>query len=178
MLRGHLFQIIADSGIQATSVRIGQIAGGDGTGAWSTTDWVPILLKSGLRMGSLPSSAKVRGVFCFNFYCAYAAQVVTWTPSQVVAGSIIDLCWSSSVTPVVNLKNPRTVPWNTVMKWILSAMEAYGISVQNVRLIPVQDWFAQLDVLASNAEPSDYDEVVSVIGSKLMLAINSPLTIY
>jgi thioester reductase-like protein len=48
----HYPQIIARSGLQATSLRVGQITGGP-TGAWATTDWVPILVKSGLALGSL-----------------------------------------------------------------------------------------------------------------------------
>jgi thioester reductase-like protein len=50
-------------GLHATSLRIGQIAGSVATGAWATTDWVPILLKSGVAVGCLPDAEGVRGFF-------------------------------------------------------------------------------------------------------------------
>lgn len=57
-LRAPLIQtspekIIATSGLDATSLRIGQISG-SGNGAWAVSDWVPILVKSGLALGYLP----------------------------------------------------------------------------------------------------------------------------
>ena len=47
------------SGLPATSFRIGQITGGAPRGAWSTTDWVPIIVKSSMALGALPEA---RGV--------------------------------------------------------------------------------------------------------------------
>ncbi|KAI9573107.1 hypothetical protein HD554DRAFT_2035533 [Boletus coccyginus] len=48
--------IIVKSGLHATSFRIGQIAGGP-NGAWSTTDWFPILVKSSITLGAFQTSA-------------------------------------------------------------------------------------------------------------------------
>ena len=39
-------------------MRIGQIAGGP-NGSWATTDWVPIIVKSSIALGSLPNSIGV-----------------------------------------------------------------------------------------------------------------------
>ena len=52
-------QILAMSGLPVTSFRIGQITGGTPRGAWSTTDWVPIIVKSSVTLGALPEA---RGV--------------------------------------------------------------------------------------------------------------------
>lgn len=46
-------------GIAATAVRMGQACGPKATGAWGTTEWMPIMVKSGLALGCLPA---VRGV--------------------------------------------------------------------------------------------------------------------
>jgi len=54
------FQILAQSGLRSTSFRIGQISGGHPNGAWATTDWVPILIKSSLNLNALPAAAGVR----------------------------------------------------------------------------------------------------------------------
>jgi hypothetical protein len=55
----QMLQILAKSGIQATSFRIGQLSGGLPNGAWATSDWVPILVKSSLELGALPSATGV-----------------------------------------------------------------------------------------------------------------------
>ncbi|KAG6371116.1 hypothetical protein JVT61DRAFT_10658 [Boletus reticuloceps] len=48
-------QIIVESGLHATYLRIGKIAGGHG-GSWATTDWFPILVKSSVALGALPEA--------------------------------------------------------------------------------------------------------------------------
>ncbi|CAK5266580.1 unnamed protein product [Mycena citricolor] len=48
-------EIIAASGLDATPFRVGQVCGSAQTGAWSTTDWVPSLVKSSIALGALPS---------------------------------------------------------------------------------------------------------------------------
>jgi len=50
-----LERIITKSGLHATSLRIGQIAGGS-NGSWATTDWFPILVKSSMALGALPDA--------------------------------------------------------------------------------------------------------------------------
>lgn len=55
----NLSQVLANSRLNSTSFRIGQICGSFPRGAWSTSDWTPIMIKSGLEMGALPDT---RGV--------------------------------------------------------------------------------------------------------------------
>lgn len=52
-------QILELSGLQSTSFRIGQITGGYPNGAWATSDWVPIMVKSSIHMNAIPTE---RGV--------------------------------------------------------------------------------------------------------------------
>jgi thioester reductase-like protein len=40
-------------------LRVGQVSGSASSGAWNTTDWVPILVKSSLSLGILPSLSGV-----------------------------------------------------------------------------------------------------------------------
>lgn len=60
--------MIVQSGLHATSLRIGQIAGGHG-GAWATTDWFPIIVKSSIALGALPEAAGVGDPI--NRICAF-----------------------------------------------------------------------------------------------------------
>ncbi|KAJ7463788.1 hypothetical protein FB451DRAFT_1180248 [Mycena latifolia] len=67
-------RILAASGLQATSFRIGQVTGAATNGAWSTTDWVPAIVKSSIALGSFPSNASV---------------VMAWIPPEAVARTIV-----------------------------------------------------------------------------------------
>jgi len=66
--RSHRGQILAMSGLSATSFRIGQITGGVPRGAWSTTDWVPIIVKSSVTLGALPDARGVSQSPDSDFY--------------------------------------------------------------------------------------------------------------
>jgi len=46
------------SGIPTTNLRVGQLSGGY-NGAWSTTDWVPIIAASSVHLGCLPDAIGV-----------------------------------------------------------------------------------------------------------------------
>ena len=54
-------QLLVGSGLDISSLRIGQISGGHQNGAWAVTDWVPIMVKSSLVLGVLPLSTGVIG---------------------------------------------------------------------------------------------------------------------
>ncbi|KAG6863133.1 nonribosomal peptide synthetase, partial [Termitomyces sp. T159_Od127] len=53
-------RILAKSGVQFASLRIGQVCGGLPNGAWATSDWLPILVKSSIALGALPRTTGVR----------------------------------------------------------------------------------------------------------------------
>jgi thioester reductase-like protein len=46
--------VAREKGLQATSLRVGQVCGSEKGGAWNTSDWLPALVKSSLTMGMLP----------------------------------------------------------------------------------------------------------------------------
>jgi thioester reductase-like protein len=60
LTRVQLLVKAAEAGLQTTSFRIGQISGGHANGAWATTDWLPIMVKSSISLGCLPATEGVR----------------------------------------------------------------------------------------------------------------------
>ncbi|KDQ22257.1 putative long-chain acyl-CoA synthetases domain synthetase [Pleurotus ostreatus PC15] len=58
-----LERILAASDIPSCSIRIGQVCGGELSGAWSMTDWVPIMVKTSLSLNALPNAKGVRTSF-------------------------------------------------------------------------------------------------------------------
>ncbi|KAF8892830.1 acetyl-CoA synthetase-like protein [Gymnopilus junonius] len=121
-------RILATSGLNATSLRIGQVSGGRPNGAWATTDWVPILVKSSIALGFLPLTD----------------GVVSWVPMDRVAASILDLVFSEEVYPAaINVLHPKPVPWNTVMEYIIESLEEE--EHKTLSLISFVEWVAVLE---------------------------------
>ncbi|KAG0700207.1 putative nonribosomal peptide synthetase [Suillus ampliporus] len=137
-------QIITRSGLQATSLRIGQIAGGP-TGAWATTDWVPILVKSSLVLGSLPD----------------LPGVVSWTPADRVAAAALDVALSETHVPLVNVTHPRPVQWRTIFEGVRDALSASGQTKHALPLEPYPEWIQKLERRAHGAKERDFNELVS-----------------
>ncbi|KAG1726867.1 putative aminoadipate reductase [Suillus paluster] len=135
-------QIITRSGLQATSLRVGQIAGGP-TGAWATTDWVPILVKSSLALGSLPN----------------LPGVVSWTPADRVAAAALDVALSETYVPLVNMTHPRPVQWQTIFEGVRDALAASGKTSHSLPLEPYSDWMQKLEQRAHGAKERDFNEL-------------------
>ena len=48
-----------NNGLEATSLRVGQVSGSAASGAWNVTDWFPIIVKSSLALGTMPNLDEV-----------------------------------------------------------------------------------------------------------------------
>ena len=56
--------------LRPVSVRVGQISGSAGTGAWNKAEWFPAMLKSSQFLGCLPAlDNKVRFIPCQRYVC-------------------------------------------------------------------------------------------------------------
>ncbi|KAJ7916044.1 putative aminoadipate reductase [Mycena leptocephala] len=94
-------RILAASGLEATSFRIGQICGSANNGAWHTTDWVPAMVKSSIALGSFPSDP---------------VAAAAWLAPEAVSRAIVDAALSTEKPPfAVNLVHPRPVPRDLLM---------------------------------------------------------------
>ncbi|KAJ7693172.1 hypothetical protein B0H17DRAFT_1168921 [Mycena rosella] len=92
-------RILAASGLQVTSFRIGQVTGVTSNGAWSTTDWVPAVTSD-------PSA------------------VVAWITPEAVSGTIVDAALNTATSPfALNLVHPRPVTWDAVMSSMARAAQ-------------------------------------------------------
>ncbi|KAJ7236051.1 acetyl-CoA synthetase-like protein [Mycena haematopus] len=130
-------RILAASGLEATSFRIGQVTGSASTGTWSTSDWVPALVKSSIALGNFPSDP---------------SGVVAWIPPEAVAQTIVDVALSTEKPPfAVNLVHPRPVSWD----FIISAMA----NTAQLPLVPFADWVQQLQDRSTTASAEDIEKI-------------------
>ncbi|KAL1718564.1 hypothetical protein EV715DRAFT_291172 [Schizophyllum commune] len=140
-------RVLAASGLSFSSVRVGQVCGGKPRGAWATTDWFPILVKTSIVLGTLPSDE----------------QDVTWLPMDAVAGTLLDAAFSESIlSPSHNIVHPRPIQWSQMIKNVQHSLKT--LLQRDVPFVPFKDWFATLEAAASRPDVSTQD----VPGVKLL----------
>ncbi|KAF8878948.1 putative aminoadipate reductase [Infundibulicybe gibba] len=140
-------RLLVESGLQATSFRIGQISGGLPNGAWATTDWIPILVKSSLALGALPS----------------AAGVVSWIPMNSVSQAILETAFSIDPPAVaLNLVHPRPIEWNSIITAIGHALRRRQLANESFPIIPFQQWFGRLEERARTATDGDLELIPAI----------------
>ncbi|TRM56543.1 hypothetical protein BD626DRAFT_519015 [Schizophyllum amplum] len=126
-------RVLAASGIAFTSMRVGQVSGGKPRGAWATTDWFPILVKTSLALGMLPDDE----------------QTVAWLSMDAVAGTVVDAVFSERAPlPSHNVVHPRPVPWTQMINNVQKSLKS--ILQRDVPIIPFREWCAKLEVAAGD----------------------------
>ncbi|KAF8971819.1 acetyl-CoA synthetase-like protein [Flammula alnicola] len=144
---GESKYILATSGLNTTSLRVGQITGSHTSGAWATSDWVPILVKSSLGLGALPT----------------ADGNITWIPTNSVSDCLMDLVfYAERYPPALNIVHPNPVPWNATIKHIREALELERNT--SLPLISFQEWFT---ILGKRGASSNSDDLVKIPAIKL-----------
>ncbi|CAL1703601.1 unnamed protein product [Somion occarium] len=130
--------------VTATSLRVGQVSGSTKTGAWNTSEWVPSIVKSSVALGCLPA----------------LEGVVSWIPMDTTARTIVEVVLSPSpLPPVLNVVNPRPVPWNQVFKDISQSISQDGPSIP---IVPFEDWLTKLEALSSNVTAKDLADTPAI----------------
>ncbi|KZP33662.1 acetyl-CoA synthetase-like protein [Athelia psychrophila] len=122
-------RILERSGLDASSFRIGQIAGGKLNGAWATSDWVPAFVKSSLALGVLPD----------------AQGLASWLPANTVSQTILDVAFAEEHLITLNVVHPRPTRWSTVIKHIRDALQHSGLTCQALPLVHFTEWFDALE---------------------------------
>lgn len=122
-------KIVAASGLDAASVRVGQISGSQ-SGTWPTSQWVPMMIKSCVSMGIMPASSRSVG----------------WTPPEVAAGALVDLALSRKPLPeMANIVNPKEGDWTAILQSSMDTLSRAGIdTARRVRFVPFAEWCAEL----------------------------------
>ncbi|KAG6837576.1 hypothetical protein H0H93_006990 [Arthromyces matolae] len=139
-------RILAKSGLQMTTFRIGQICGGAPDGVWDTTEWVPILLKSSIALKFLPESP----------------GLLSWIPMNTVAAAIVEAASSREALPeAVNLVHPQAVSGETIVSYLTSAIkELLGVQLD---LIPLKLWVSKVERLSANATADTMRDIPAIM---------------
>ncbi|KAG1870690.1 putative aminoadipate reductase [Suillus subalutaceus] len=140
-------RILANSKLPATSFRIGQVSGGPPRGAWSTTNWVPIFVKSSVSLGALPE----------------AQGFVSWIPPHAISNAILDVAFAEEEPPiVVNLVHPRPTAWKTLMQPIADAMVEHKITNHPLPFVPFSEWVERLESSAKDVSKETMKRIPAI----------------
>ncbi|KAL1726526.1 male sterility protein-domain-containing protein [Schizophyllum commune] len=146
-------RVLAASGLQFASVRIGQLSGSaaSATGkgraasatrgasattqrraAWATSSWLPILFETTLTLGALPDCEE---------------QMVPWLPIDTAARALVDIVLSASpLSPSYNMVHPRPISWSQMVKYFQWSLAL--ILGKKVPLVSFEEWIARLETVA------------------------------
>ncbi|KAG2366971.1 acetyl-CoA synthetase-like protein [Suillus spraguei] len=128
-------RVLVNSKLPASSFRIGQISGGPPRGAWSTTNWLPIIVESSISLGALPE----------------AKGLVSWIPPHAISNAILDVAFAEEEPPIVmNLVHPRPVVWRALMQPIADALVEHKVTSDALPLVPFSEWLEKLELSAKD----------------------------
>ncbi|EIW83469.1 acetyl-CoA synthetase-like protein [Coniophora puteana RWD-64-598 SS2] len=133
-------KIVAESGLEGTCVRVGQIAGGPG-GIWPTTEWVPIVVKSSVVFGAMPE----------------LPGDVSWIPVNAVASALVHICLKlcsphddTYIPPVLNLVHPHPAAFLELVEAMRDAVAAKKRLLSkddDLPLVSYDEWLSRLEDL-------------------------------
>lgn len=126
----RLCQLSHAAGLDARVLRVGQIVGDTKLGQWNDTEAIPLMIRSAVSMGALPT----------------LGDTLTWLPIDVVAKVIVEACRSPQHQDVYHVVNPRSLNWT---RDLLPMLKAGGLSFEEVT---AQDWLQRL--ASSNPDPA------------------------
>lgn len=132
------------------SLRIGQLSGSTMSGAWNITDWVPILVKSSIVLGSLPILKGVSTMVVLDDVISdqKILQVVDWLPMDIAGRTVVDaVVYPKTLLELIHLVHPRPVSWLDVFSDIKHVLG------NRCSLIPFPEWLSQVEERAADASP-------------------------
>ncbi|OSD00742.1 acetyl-CoA synthetase-like protein [Trametes coccinea BRFM310] len=116
-----------DTGVNAIVVRVGQLCGDTKAGGWSTSEWVPAIVRASKLLGCLPATD----------------DTLSWVPVDVAATTLLEFLHTASSEPVLHLASPRPAAWRDVFSVLADEL--------GVPLVPASEWLDKLRKSAQDA---------------------------
>ncbi|KAG2140138.1 putative aminoadipate reductase [Suillus clintonianus] len=140
-------RVIVNSKLPASSFRIGQISGGPPRGAWSTTDWLPIIVKSSVSLGALPE----------------ATGLLSWIPPHAVSNTILDVAFAEEEPPIaVNVVHPRPTAWRTLIQPVADALVERKVVSNPLLLVSFSAWLEMLELSAKDMSEENIKRIPAI----------------
>jgi thioester reductase-like protein len=118
----RLCLLASRAGLDARVLRVGQIVGDTRHGAWNATEAIPLMIRSAVSLGALPT----------------LNDTLTWLPVDDVARVIVELCHAPERHDVYHVVNPRPFNWT---RDLLPMLRGAGLEFDQVS---PQAWLERL----------------------------------
>ncbi|KAF9257799.1 acetyl-CoA synthetase-like protein [Marasmius fiardii PR-910] len=115
-----------DALVRGSSVRIGQMTGPEGSGAWNETEHFPIICKSSQLIKALPD---VQGS-------------LSWMPVNRAASVICELLFCSRFQPFYHMENPSRQSWGGILDNLSNIL--VKDSESPLPIIPFPEWVRRI----------------------------------
>ncbi|KAL5050776.1 hypothetical protein BDW71DRAFT_203499 [Aspergillus fruticulosus] len=115
--------------LSARVLRVGQIVADTEHGIWNATEAIPMIFQTAETVNALP----------------LLDDILSWTPVDTIASSIIEATLSSTAAEVMNVTNPTLNHWT---RDLLPLLKQAGLSFD---ALPKREWLARL---RSNLDPT------------------------
>ncbi|KAH8107711.1 acetyl-CoA synthetase-like protein [Cristinia sonorae] len=138
-----ILSLASRKGLAATSLRIGQISGASETGSWNISDWVPLIVRSSIKLGCLPA----------------LDGDVAWIPMDTVCRTISDILFSlirERSPEIINVVHPHLSSWNRLFTGISGALGG------RLSTVSYNDWFSKIETLSVSPTDADFVEVPAI----------------
>jgi thioester reductase-like protein len=161
----QILEAARERGLETSALRLGQIDGANGNGAWSTSDWVPMMIKSSIPLEALPESKGVRihSSGTLSSALTVTEQVVSWISPLTVAKAFTEASLATKAPPAgMNVCHDSPVPWKQVMDDVAAALVDQGITKKKLPTVSLDDWMARLEERAEKGDAKELDAIVSI----------------
>jgi thioester reductase-like protein len=136
---------------------MGQACGPKATGAWGTTEWMPIMVKSSVALGCLPDMTGVSHLcqFSASLVLKSSCQSVAWMPLDAIGQAYVDWVLSKDELPrLVNVVHPRPTTWDVILRGLRKELG------ESVPLVPLSRWVSKLEARSDSPTQDDLTAVV------------------
>lgn len=133
-----LTSAVANEGLQASILRVGQVAGPvapDAGGVWNLSEWMPALVKTSKALGLLPETM----------------NTIDWIPVDTLADIVTELIQTGCTgtgSQTYNIINPHGASWPDMLDAIQEHWKSAGMP--EARIVPWEEWLSALKGASEN----------------------------
>ncbi|KNZ77600.1 L-aminoadipate-semialdehyde dehydrogenase large subunit [Termitomyces sp. J132] len=131
--------------MQGCSVRIGQMTGPEGSGAWNESEHFPIIVRTSQQLGALPA----------------LEGSLSWLPVNRASNILTELLFSKGLKPFYHMENPSRQSWQGVMSNLSDILgECHG---KPLPLIPLKKWLGRVRDLGDDHQRNVAYKILSFL---------------
>ncbi|KAL0961267.1 hypothetical protein HGRIS_006230 [Hohenbuehelia grisea] len=142
--------------IRGSNVRIGQMTGAEGTGAWNEMEHFPILVRTSQTLKKLP----------------ILHGSLSWMPVNRAANAITDYLFSKRFAPFYHMENPSRQSWSGLLENLAAVL---GGSSTPLPLVTFQDWLASVRELGDDLERNPAFKVINFLEHDFVRMASGPV---